>query len=198
MAVTTSLALLLSVGLAIAQSQGAPKQCPKTQGGGIVGICVFNPDINCTGDNQCKNGQICCPSGCNSECMDPARDYAPAPLPPVIDDKGAFIGQCPPSKVSFGGICSFDPRYNCLKDSDCSTGKRCCSEGCNKVCKDTSVGPLPPSDNGSCPPVSPQFAVGACVFNPLFNCVDNSGCHSGEICCPDGCNKVCKRPKAKY
>ncbi|XP_076470772.1 uncharacterized protein LOC143300741 isoform X2 [Babylonia areolata] len=44
-------------------------------------------------------------------------------------------GVCPPPSAIMG-ICVFDPAVNCLNDSECQTGRKCCSEGCNKVCKD--------------------------------------------------------------
>lgn len=75
--------------------------CPRGSGG--IGICVFNPEINCTGDEACSDkGQLCCPDGCNRSCKDP--EY------PAEEDNQDV---CPPTGVQSIGICTFDPKVNC-------------------------------------------------------------------------------------
>ncbi|CAL8144757.1 unnamed protein product [Orchesella dallaii] len=44
-----------------------------------------------------------------------------------------------------------------------------------------------------CPPN--KGTSGVCIFNPNVNCLQDSQCQGGKICCPDGCNKICKNPQ---
>ena len=42
---------------------------------------------------------------------------------------------------------------------------------------------------GQCPP--PSGLVGICVFTSE-NCLSDSECGIGELCCSEGCGRVCK------
>jgi len=44
-------------------------------------------------------------------------------------------GACPASGGSMG-ICVHDDTKNCTDDSACAGKKKCCSDGCGKVCTD--------------------------------------------------------------
>ncbi|XP_064610035.1 WAP four-disulfide core domain protein 3-like [Liolophura sinensis] len=96
------------------------------------------------------------------------------------------MGVCPQSS-GLAGICIFDPNVNCLEDSECAAGEKCCSEGCNKVCKRA----LGVQDHaGACP--APSGLVGICVFIPGYNCLSDSECRADQKCCSEGCGRVCK------
>lgn len=104
-------------------------------------------------DSECQGGQLCCPSGCNKVCKDPEMDsssgaYLPVP-PSQPSSQGMEIKHCPqPSGLA--GICSYDEIVNCLGDDECKNGQLCCSEGCNKVCKDpVTFQPLKPQPKTS-------------------------------------------------
>jgi len=43
-----------------------------------------------------------------------------------------------------------------------------------------------------CPRPSQQFGI--CVFDPNRNCLRDRQCPRFQICCPDGCNRVCRFP----
>ncbi|XP_025113373.1 WAP four-disulfide core domain protein 2-like [Pomacea canaliculata] len=82
---------------------------------------------------------------------------------------GERAGQCPePSGLITD--CRFDPKVNCIFDSDCAAGLKCCSEGCGKVCKV----PLQ-VHSGRCP--KPSGMVGPCVILP-------NSCSSDASCAP--------------
>jgi len=145
-----------------------PGQCPEAER--TFGICTYDPNVNCLQDQQCQGAQLCCPNGCNKICKDPVLVGTDAPKKPTdnlpglnIDNQGPqrptppkpnmgtakddgpqkptppqqgiVIKQCPKSSGSFG-ICSYDESKNCLGDEQCQNGQMCCSEGCNKVCKE--------------------------------------------------------------
>ncbi len=42
-------------------------------------------------------------------------------------------GQCPDT-TGIITTCVFDPKVNCLSDSECKDGFKCCSYGCGKRC----------------------------------------------------------------
>ncbi|XP_046335422.2 WAP four-disulfide core domain protein 5-like [Haliotis rufescens] len=106
---------------------------------------------------------------------------------------------CPPSS-GLAGACVFIQGINCISDSECSDGKVCCSEGCGSVCKV----PIPNAKReiiqpakrvtGSCPASS--GLVGICLFVPGVNCIEDSECAYGKLCCSEGCGKMCKEPVA--
>jgi len=189
------LCTVLLAGGAIAQTKDQPKvQCPRDKPG--FGVCVFNPEINCTGDDKCESGQLCCPDGCNRKCK--IGVPAPKESSPRLDTGSSEEGdsssesRCPPVPPTFGA-CVFKPELNCVDDNACKNGQVCCSDGCNKICRDAYGPSAPPSkvpSGGQCPPVPPT--IGACVFKPELNCVDDDACKNGQVCCSDGCNKVCR------
>ncbi|CAG7784820.1 unnamed protein product [Allacma fusca] len=56
------------------------------------------------------------------------RQRRPRPVLPRGTD-----GNCP-DVSGIGGICSFDPRVNCLEDSQCGGNQKCCPFGCGRQC----------------------------------------------------------------
>ncbi|ESO97488.1 hypothetical protein LOTGIDRAFT_159529 [Lottia gigantea] len=103
----------------------------------------------------------------------------------VIGECRNIEGACPPSS-GLAGICVFRPGINCISDSECGTGKKCCSEGCGRVCKTT----VQQMHKGQCPVTEPIFTT--CQFVPGVNCIYDSECSSNEKCCSHGCGKICK------
>ncbi|CAL8118308.1 unnamed protein product [Orchesella dallaii] len=106
---------------------------------------------------------------------------------------------CPSNKATFG-ICTFDPNVNCLQDSQCQGGQLCCPDGCNRICKDpepeTAGESHPPPASLEvihCPPAT-GGSFGICSFDENVNCLGDEQCKNGQMCCADGCNKVCKEP----
>lgn len=82
-----------------------------------VGTCAEE----CTSDDDCSSGQLCCSNGCGHTCIEATRTpYYALPTDPM----------CPPVNDDFAGTC--DER--CANDSECSTGEMCCSNGCGHVC----------------------------------------------------------------
>uniref|UniRef100_A0A3Q2D0I0 WAP domain-containing protein n=1 Tax=Cyprinodon variegatus TaxID=28743 RepID=A0A3Q2D0I0_CYPVA len=64
----------------------------------------------------------------------------------------------------------------CFSDSDCPTGKICCSNGCGHTCIRTA--------NPACP--NTEGRVGPCVQL----CSSDNDCPTGEICCSNGCGCI--------
>jgi hypothetical protein len=172
-------------------------RCPKPSGPPSFGACVFTPGVNCVDDNECQNGQICCPDKCNKICKDPStaspeeepKPYIPQPY------NGGDKGKCPVVPPTFG-VCAFNPDVNCKDDNECKIGQLCCNDGCNKICKDsvksTKDEPkpyIPSNGDGQCPEAKRTF--GTCVVTPL-NCGGDNECKTGQLCCKDGCGRVCK------
>ncbi|XP_055955780.1 WAP four-disulfide core domain protein 3-like [Patella vulgata] len=108
---------------AVTQNEG---QCPPSSG--MAGICVFRPGYNCLADSECQSDHKCCSEGCGRVCKLAMTKQEAAP---VVKEKE---GQCPPPS-GMVGFCVFRPGYNCLSDSECQSGHKCCSEGCGRVCK---------------------------------------------------------------
>ena len=71
--------------------QDIPRQCPNATG--LIGACV----VECSGDDDCENGGLCCSNGCGRTCMrgEPVTPLCPALLrqtsPSLI---GAFVPSC--------------------------------------------------------------------------------------------------------
>jgi len=177
--------VIFIVGSAFAQTKDVPKgTCPVAPP--TFGACVFNPDTNCAGDNECKIGQLCCNDGCGKICKDAVTSDPKPYVPP------SGKGTCPVAPPTFGA-CVFNPDTNCAGDNECKIGQLCCNDGCGKICKDavTSSKPYtPPNEDGQCPQAKRVF--GTCVFTPGVNCVGDNECKIGQLCCADGCGKICK------
>ncbi len=65
----------------------------------------------------------------------PPSPPSPPPAPPVEGTGEEKAGQCPDAAGVVTTCKEFDPSKNCLKDEACPDAKKCCPEGCNKVCK---------------------------------------------------------------
>ena len=70
----------------------------------------------------------------------------------------------------------------CKADKDCDGTKKCCDNGCGRVCLE----PLGPKV-GFCQ-VIPPATPGVCVNY----CNDDKQCPGSEKCCSNGCGKSCK------
>ena len=99
--------------------------------------CAGYQRIPCERDGNCKGSAKCCDLGCGKECSIPAELTTIAtmatttPLPPVEDEEeGEEV--CP----LMGKRCGIGetPYMYCAQDSDCSTGQKCCHDGCGYVC----------------------------------------------------------------
>lgn len=90
-----------------------PGQCPRITPG-TIGTCV----IKCRGDEDCKNGQLCCSNGCGRVCTDPVFPKLVCPRPTGF------------------GICV----ERCSSDEDCPGIKKCCSNGCGHECMKPVIG----------------------------------------------------------
>jgi hypothetical protein len=57
-------------------------------------------------------------------------------IAPPEEQRQAFNkpGVCPPAS-GLASTCDFKPGVNCVKDSECAGVKKCCPEGCGRVCK---------------------------------------------------------------
>ena len=71
--------------------QDIPRQCPNATG--LIGACV----VECSGDDDCENGGLCCSNGCGRTCMrgEPVTPLCPALLRQTSSSLiGAFVPSC--------------------------------------------------------------------------------------------------------
>lgn len=118
------------VGLVVSQSDF---MCPANS---KMGLCdpVPNP---CFGDEDCLNGDICCPHACSRVCKAKIpRDHGPRPaisssLPDLLNDPRVYVGQCPEASCvnMFGGDAN-----QCDTSKLCPQEQFCCHDGCKNVC----------------------------------------------------------------
>ncbi|XP_070554198.1 balbiani ring protein 3-like isoform X2 [Ptychodera flava] len=91
-------------------------------------------------------------------------------------------GTCPTLIYRGFGICIDE----CADDYDCSWRRKCCSNGCGKIC----VGAvLPLVKPGSCPRPNPRD-VSICIRT----CRSDSDCLGNLKCCENDCGSVCVIP----
>uniref|UniRef100_A0A803TLM7 WAP domain-containing protein n=1 Tax=Anolis carolinensis TaxID=28377 RepID=A0A803TLM7_ANOCA len=77
----------------------------------------------------------------------------------------------------------------CRTDRDCPTRKKCCQNGCIRVCTEPLwVKP------GACP-LRLRGSMGPCPEPNLQNCSKDDDCAGAQKCCPIGCSSVCKEPE---
>ncbi|XP_077861467.1 uncharacterized protein LOC102803789 [Saccoglossus kowalevskii] len=79
------------------------------------------------------------------------------------------------------GICT----QECNGDEHCDGDKKCCSNGCGRVCVDAE----PLIKPGHCPAVQ-QGKIGACVQY----CSTDESCAAFQKCCSNGCGTICINP----
>ncbi|XP_050397507.2 WAP four-disulfide core domain protein 3 [Patella vulgata] len=108
------------------------------------------------------------------------------------------VGRHPPGK------CPYDPtRGQCEEEGDCPMGRLCCDDGCGTICQNTTISQaqspataaptLVPTTTGVCP--IPHGLGTLCLFiTAKGTCFENTDCDPGQLCCNEGCGKVCKTP----
>lgn len=72
----------------------------------------------------------------------------------------------------------------CLADSDCSEGRRCCSNGCGHTCREALAIPYHPPTLVC--PEPPEDVAGICSEE-----CNNCSAAEGQLCCSNGCGHVC-------
>ncbi|XP_067667351.1 WAP four-disulfide core domain protein 3-like [Haliotis asinina] len=158
-----------------------PGSCPASTGNGIC----FN---FCGRDIDCVDSQKCCFNGCGHACVDPQSEtsqvqpshrntasLANSPSPP------ATPGTCPTVKT-FGECVRM-----CRSDSECSSGTKCCSNGCGWTCQSPVLPPKP----GTCPR---DYNNEPCFS--LDQCEHDSDCTGSLKCCSTNCGKQCREPNS--
>ncbi|ELK04229.1 antileukoproteinase [Pteropus alecto] len=85
-------------------------------------MCLLYEPPQCHSDWQCPKKQKCCPGLCGIKCLDPVDPSKPVKVNP---------GKCP---VSTGQCKILNPRDNCLNDSHCLNGFKCCKGMCGNSC----------------------------------------------------------------
>ena len=110
-------------------------ECPVQE---AIPMCfAFGPD-EC---NNCEAiGQRCCPHMCGQKCKDPVRRQEPTPIQ----------GECPYDDLLPRVLCQGPQVDRCYGQCE-QQGKLCCSNGCNKICKDPIIIDPPRPVEGYCP-----------------------------------------------
>ena len=167
----------------------------------VQGQCPYDdlaPRVRCSGPqiDQCygqceRQGKLCCSNGCSKICKDPVRWQEPTPVQ----------GECPYDDLLPRVLCQGPQVDRCYGQCE-QQGKLCCSNGCNKICKHPIIidPPMPLTTArppgpvlGQCP-VDYLAMVVSCVRPIQDQCFGQ--CESkGQLCCPHGCNKICKVPE---
>ncbi|XP_038046743.1 multiple epidermal growth factor-like domains protein 6 [Patiria miniata] len=154
-------------------------------------------------------GEGCEPVVCRLICLDGyVKDSNGCDICECIEH-GDRPGVCPAFRPGFGATCGIE----CSSDAGCDEGKKCCSNGCGRVCVTACsgitcrincapFGGFALDANGCeicrcmnrglqqvCPAINADSA-GICVDNCE---TDNDCTNEGEKCCSNGCGHTCVR-----
>uniref|UniRef100_A0A671FZI9 WAP domain-containing protein n=1 Tax=Rhinolophus ferrumequinum TaxID=59479 RepID=A0A671FZI9_RHIFE len=115
--------VLLSLGILTLRSvEGAKKSkygaCPFIS----PAMCLVYEPPQCHSDWQCPEKQKCCPDLCGIKCLDPVDPSKPVAVNP--ENCPVVIGQCK----------MLSPKDDCLNDSHCLNGFKCCKGMCGNSC----------------------------------------------------------------
>jgi len=166
--------------------------CPPVRPDEYVYPCVYNSRVNCAGDYECPHGHNCCPGGCGKVCRDlryPQQVTTAAPTRRTTTTRAPHRPQCPPDGAAPINCGPTVVPYGCQRDSQCPYRQLCCPEKCTQICK-PEVQPSRPTPRPVCPHPPPNNG-GHCVRDPSRNCVQNSNCPNGQLCCPGQCGRQC-------
>ncbi|XP_022088644.1 papilin-like [Acanthaster planci] len=145
-----------------------PLQCPPIDSG-TVGICTEE----CSSDDQCKAGKICCSNGCGHACVEPVEPPGKSGKCPAVDERRDSEDNC---------------TDDCGVDADCENDLKCCRIGCNHSCvepvRDANV-----TKPGVCPQKPPE-SFGICSES----CDFDGDCPENQKCCSNGCGHACMSP----
>ena len=88
---------------------------------------------------------------------------------------------CPNVASGVAGTCV----QACSGDSDCTSGQKCCSNGCGRSCVDADQVPYYNVSTQQCPDTS--GLIGICVVG----CRGDYDCDNRQMCCSNGCGQTC-------
>ncbi|XP_053380206.1 uncharacterized protein K04H4.2-like [Mercenaria mercenaria] len=179
-----------------------PRPRPDSQGCIQVGVCGGFVGASCPRGSTCRRiwptqtAGPCCldrPDPPHNTCLygPPGRSCRQSrqcrPGYTCQIEPGRRRGTCCRSQDPPNNTCLYgQPGGSCIGSRQCRPGYTCQTEPGRRsgtCCRRQSQG-------GTCPPSSGR--PGICVFDPRVNCSSNSECRRGQICCPEGCGRVCK------
>lgn len=157
--------------------KGATGTCPKPPENLVCPVGLRN---TCLDDKLCVEGTRCCSDGCRKRCKDPAQfDSGDLQGKPRL---GTCPALSPPSEFCPS---DFD---ECKFDWDCDgKTKKCCSNGCYRVCAEPAIGAI----IDKCP--APTKPSERCHIALKGQCSNDTDCKfiPGGLCCFDGCRRRC-------
>nr|XP_016853596.1 PREDICTED: WAP four-disulfide core domain protein 3-like [Anolis carolinensis] len=171
--------------------------CPEASPATTLKKC----DDLCVNDTDCPTNTKCSPTDCGFQCKElppasTAWPAAPRSRPAPISTSVQPLLTSPPPEAEQSGVCpvTFPKTLHlcrdwCRTDRDCPTRKKCCQNGCIRVCTEPLwVKP------GACP-LRLRGSMGPCPEPNLQNCSKDDDCAGAQKCCPIGCSSVCKEPE---
>ncbi|XP_019605187.2 antileukoproteinase [Rhinolophus sinicus] len=117
--------VLLALGILTLRSvEGASKEKPKYGACPFIqpAMCLIYEVPQCESDWQCPEKKKCCPDICGIKCLDPVEPSKPVEVNPQ---------NCP---VVTGRCKMLNPKDDCLDDSHCLKGFKCCKGMCGNSC----------------------------------------------------------------
>nr|XP_034977869.1 keratin-associated protein 10-7-like [Zootoca vivipara] len=157
----------------------------------------------CQDDFGCPGSEKCVATDCGFKCsaLHPAATKTSTVAPRLVRATFSAPGQPakgpiltpPPAAAERPGACpvvpSNTPRWcwqGCRKDSECPGARKCCWNGCTRVCLvPVLVKP------GACP-LQLRGSMGPCPEPSLKNCSHDFDCEGTKKCCSISCTNVCK------
>ncbi|XP_078377512.1 uncharacterized protein LOC144660683 isoform X1 [Oculina patagonica] len=158
------------VGSLTAEGEASGK-CPFTS---TTNRCHIGLGHTCNIDKECPNATYCCFDGCRRKCLDPNDESAGAGQ----DKTGTCPTLVPPE-------CVVSELDECFFDGDCVGDRKCCSNGCYRVCASPSLGAAAAAVK------CPEPVLFRCSRSMKHQCDDSSDCFTGTNCCFDGCRRRC-------
>ncbi|XP_070544252.1 SCO-spondin-like [Ptychodera flava] len=138
----------------------------------------------CIVDGECGTDSKCCESGCGKHCTSSQGKTTKTgvTITGTNDKPTVKYGTCPNPTVL---VCDYV--NECSIDSDCTENRKCCSNGCGKVCSS----PQTMVKYGQCP--RNVITSETCNEDTIFNheCEVDDQCPGTKKCCTRGCNRVC-------
>ncbi|ESO98049.1 hypothetical protein LOTGIDRAFT_143247, partial [Lottia gigantea] len=132
-------------------------------------------EYSCNEDSDCPLDEKCCFVACDKACVK-SNEIIVNP------------GKCTCPSVDQAILCDFW-FSDCGQDGDCEGEKKCCDNPCGRTCHVFPFRRI--IAEPQCPKPSPYY--GTCEFRPGVNCLNDNYCAPNEMCCREGCGRVCKR-----
>ncbi|MBX2802617.1 MAG: hypothetical protein KTR31_33365 [Myxococcales bacterium] len=169
---------------------------------GQLGLCLAGACVDCIGDLDCDDGNLCTTDTCSGNACTITNDDGAAcdDADPCTASDECLGGSCQATPIADGqpcvdgeiGLCFAGACVECITAADCDDGNPCTADVCSgNVCSNPNDNGAACDDGDACTQ-GDVCQNGACGHTLVISCTALSDCHDVGVCNP--ATGICSNP----